>query len=137
MSKIEIEDVVYGIVESLSFDNLIYLAHKINRLDPFDADIDIESWLDDDYPDKEAEVKTELQQKLCDLIDPPKEPEVIREHQALQTKNQKLKTLLTMAGCPNCDGSGAYYNNYGNVCQCQWCYEKEEALKDPDPFSYC
>jgi hypothetical protein len=29
--------------------------------------------------------------------------------------------------CPQCgDGSGAYYDNDSNVCQCQWCYEAEQ-----------
>jgi hypothetical protein len=29
--------------------------------------------------------------------------------------------------CPQCgDGSGAYYDNDSNVCQCQWCYETEQ-----------
>jgi len=28
--------------------------------------------------------------------------------------------------CPQCgDGSGAYYDNNGQVCQCQWCYEAD------------
>ena len=26
--------------------------------------------------------------------------------------------------CPQCgDGTGAYYDNQGEICQCQWCYE--------------
>ena len=26
--------------------------------------------------------------------------------------------------CPQCgDGSGGYYDNHGEACQCQWCYE--------------
>ncbi len=37
--------------------------------------------------------------------------------------------LLEAAQCPCCDGSGAYYDNYGEVAQCQWCYEVEELKK--------
>ncbi len=37
----------------------------------------------------------------------------------------ELKGLVLAAKCPNCDGEGAYYDNYGNVCQCQWCYESK------------
>jgi len=36
----------------------------------------------------------------------------------------EAKTLLDVANCPQCgDKSGAYYDNDGEVCQCQWCYE--------------
>ena len=34
--------------------------------------------------------------------------------------------LLDAALCPCCDKSGAYYDNYGQVQQCQWCYEVEQ-----------
>jgi len=37
--------------------------------------------------------------------------------------------LLNAANCPCCDGSGAYYDNMGDVCQCQWCYEVKELNK--------
>lgn len=37
--------------------------------------------------------------------------------------------LLNAAVCPCCDGSGAYYDDMGAVCQCQWCYEVEELNK--------
>lgn len=37
---------------------------------------------------------------------------------------EKLFTLVDAANCPQCgDKSGAYYDNNGEVCQCQWCYE--------------
>ena len=36
--------------------------------------------------------------------------------------------LLEIAKCPQCDNGGAYYDNHGGVCQCQWCYEKDMAL---------
>lgn len=35
----------------------------------------------------------------------------------------RLNNLLKIAVCPSCDKSGAYYDNMGNVNQCQWCYE--------------
>jgi len=41
---------------------------------------------------------------------------------------QGLVTLLEMAVCPTCNGDGAYYDGMGNVCQCQWCYERDLAL---------
>ncbi len=36
---------------------------------------------------------------------------------------ERLQKLIQVAKCPNCDGSGGYYDNYGNACQCQWCDE--------------
>ena len=48
----------------------------------------------------------------------------------LQAKVQELEGLLKVAKCPCCDGSGAYYDNMGEVCQCQWCYETKAALKE-------
>jgi len=49
--------------------------------------------------------------------------------QKLQAKVERLKGLLNEAKCPCCDGGGAYYDNMGEVCQCQWCYEAKAALK--------
>ena len=43
--------------------------------------------------------------------------------------NEKLKEFLSISRCPNCDGSGATYDNFGNAEQCQWCYEQKELLK--------
>jgi hypothetical protein len=38
----------------------------------------------------------------------------------------KAKALLKAANCPECgDKSGVYSDNYGLVCQCQWCDEVE------------
>ena len=48
---------------------------------------------------------------------------------ALEAKAEELTGLLRAAKCPCCDGSGAYYDNMGEVCQCQWCYETKAALK--------
>lgn len=42
-----------------------------------------------------------------------------------------LRTLLEIAACPNCDGSGAYYDGRGEVCQCQWCSERHDLLNPP------
>ena len=39
-----------------------------------------------------------------------------------------LVGLLEHAQCPNCDGSGARYDYYGEPEQCQWCHERAEAL---------
>jgi len=77
--------------------------------------------------------------------------------QELEAENKRLKGLLNAAVCPNCDGSGAISVQVleetrvtrdmasdagmpeleGSVHtpekweaeQCQWCYEREEALK--------
>ena len=38
------------------------------------------------------------------------------------------KDMLEIANCPNCDGSGAYHDNYGEVCQCQFCHERDGFL---------
>lgn len=39
-----------------------------------------------------------------------------------------LIVLLEHAQCPNCDGSGARHDNYGEPEQCQWCCERDAAL---------
>ena len=36
--------------------------------------------------------------------------------------------LLEIAKCPICGGGGAYYDDYGYICQCQWCDEKSNLL---------
>ncbi|RLC36792.1 hypothetical protein DRH27_04740 [Candidatus Falkowbacteria bacterium] len=43
--------------------------------------------------------------------------------------NKALLVLLKVAKCPCCDGSGGFYDTYGNACQCQWCYETKQALE--------
>lgn len=78
----------------------------------------------------------------------------------LETKNKNLKKLLDVAKCPNCDGGGGiprqvssrtfvtrdmamdagdpalegslYTDDEWKAVQCQWCFEKEQALKDTD-----
>ena len=40
----------------------------------------------------------------------------------------ELYVLLEIAACPCCDGSGAYYDGYGEVCQCQWCDERTKVI---------
>ncbi len=54
----------------------------------------------------------------------------------LEKDNKRLKAvidtqrgLLIVAQCPACDKSGAYYDNDGNICQCQWCYEVNTLCK--------
>jgi len=43
----------------------------------------------------------------------------------LQARIDVLEGLLKVAACPNCgiNKDGAYYDNMGKVCQCQWCHE--------------
>jgi hypothetical protein len=41
--------------------------------------------------------------------------------------------LVEHAKCPECDGSGGFYDGYGGACQCQWCHEKgqvQDLLKE-------
>jgi len=45
-----------------------------------------------------------------------------------QARIEKLAGLLKAASCPNCNGDGAYYDNMGDVHQCQWCDETKKAL---------
>ena len=40
----------------------------------------------------------------------------------------KITRLLKAAKCPCCDGSGGFYDNHGNACQCQWCDETKAAI---------
>lgn len=51
-------------------------------------------------------------------------------HPGIGTELDILKGLLKAAKCPCCDGTGAYYDNFGEPEQCQWCYEKEQAIND-------
>ena len=53
----------------------------------------------------------------------------IDELERLRAHVAEVKDLLALAKCPCCDGSGAYYDNHGEVCQCQWCYEKNKPFK--------
>ena len=60
------------------------------------------------------------------------------EYDELQAENAKLKELLKAADCPNCDGSGSIPVQVASYQlaepdweqqQCQWCDEREQALK--------
>ena len=55
-----------------------------------------------------------------------------KEIEQLKAENEYIKQLIDMSVCPNCDGSGAKYDNYGEVEQCQWCYEKNELTSTED-----
>lgn len=76
----------------------------------------------------------------------------------LKAENKQLKSLLEYAKCPNCDGSGCipyqtssrqyvtrdmaidagdptlegalYSDDEWEAEQCQWCYEREQILKE-------
>ena len=50
--------------------------------------------------------------------------QIVREHNS----HEELVELLKAAKCPCCDGSGGYYDNYGEPTQCQWCDESKAAL---------
>jgi len=58
--------------------------------------------------------------------------ELLEQCLDMQATITELKGLLGEAKCPCCDGGGAYYDNYGEVCQCQWCFETKAALKQED-----
>jgi hypothetical protein len=55
----------------------------------------------------------------------------------MSTTEQKLRDALEMAvnllgaaDCPQCyDKAGAYYDQFGEPCQCQWCDEVETVQK--------
>ena len=52
------------------------------------------------------------------------------ENKRLREALTEAKALLDAADCPQCrEKSGWYYDNQGEVCQCQWCYEVQ-ALKE-------
>ena len=40
----------------------------------------------------------------------------------------KLKQLLDLAKCPQCNMDRAYYDDHGRVYQCQWCSETDAIL---------
>jgi len=46
----------------------------------------------------------------------------------VEIMSNKARGLLEVAKCPQCDGSGAYYDSGGEPCQCQWCFERKEVL---------
>jgi hypothetical protein len=48
------------------------------------------------------------------------------EIKVLKEERDRLRELLKYAECPNCDGSGGFY--FGNPAQCQYCFERDEAL---------
>jgi len=68
-------------------------------------------------------------ERLTSLNTMQSEMERLVEHNAaLEQQRGELVALLKIAGCPNCDGSGAFYSNMGDVCQCQFCDELTKAL---------
>lgn len=50
----------------------------------------------------------------------------------LRTDNAKLRGLLSVAKCPNCDGSGGIRDSVTGCLaeQCEWCAVREQALKE-------
>ena len=46
----------------------------------------------------------------------------------LQADNAKLRDLLKHSKCPSCNGSGVVLYSNHELEQCQFCYEKTEAL---------
>ena len=49
---------------------------------------------------------------------------------ASEAKCYVLESLVLECRCPHCDGSGAIPVSEDEWQQCQWCYEKQQALRD-------
>ena len=49
-------------------------------------------------------------------------------HAFMSRGMEALRDILKVATCPECGGSGASYDEYGNPCQCRWCHERENLL---------
>jgi len=62
--KVDIDNVVYEMVESLDLDELHFVAGKL------DVEHDESSWLKDEYIDKEQELKQNLEDVLRDILEP-------------------------------------------------------------------
>lgn len=77
----------------------------------------------------------QLEKDKALLVKENKDLKLLEDHYNRRDKiNREAKALLLellkVADCPQCkDKSGAYYDNNGEVCQCQWCYEVGEAIK--------
>ena len=56
--------------------------------------------------------------------------EIVAENDQLRKVCEHAKMLLSMAGCPNCDGSGGKQISETECEQCQWCDEKNKLLAD-------
>jgi hypothetical protein len=50
----------------------------------------------------------------------------------LQKENEAALKLLTVHTCPDCNGDGAYCDNYGEPVQCQYCYEVEQLISNKE-----
>jgi len=57
----------------------------------------------------------------------------VEQHKKIIDTEAKLKTLLSMAICPECNGSGGgmpiQVTENDWIQQCQWCFEKNEIIK--------
>lgn len=55
---------------------------------------------------------------------------VARAEKRGREEGERLKKLLSVAKCPECDGSGSILQQVGDdeweQQQCQWCYEKNQ-----------
>jgi hypothetical protein len=73
--SIDIDNVVYKMVESLDFDEQIFLANKL------DVEHDEGSWLDDMYPQKMEELKEQIEDALRKFLK-PSNPEILAKKAA-------------------------------------------------------
>ena len=76
-----------------------------------------------------------IERKISDLLsaDNRANQQTIED---LTAKAERLIGLLSVAKCPNCDGSGSVPVEGGDggweAEQCQWCFEREAALKESE-----
>ena len=62
------------------------------------------------------------------------EEELTQTLQAERQKRDEVVKLLKIAICPDssCNKEGTGVDEYGEPYQCQWCYEKNQALTQPN-----
>jgi len=51
-----------------------------------------------------------------------------REIDRAEQREAELVQSLKAAKCPQCDGSGAVQVGPDDICQCQWCHERDAIL---------
>ena len=57
---------------------------------------------------------------------------LVSERDAALRERDALRELLKAAECPNnCIDKGGYYDNMGEVSQCQFCHEYSKLVQEP------
>jgi hypothetical protein len=92
-----------------------------------------------DYTEiRDGEIRGKICELMSDMLDNPDECGLYPTSEFMWKMESYVLPLYEALGvaygmistekgyCPQCgDGSGAYYDNYGECCQCQWCYEAD------------